>query len=53
MTKAVHRIWPSAQKALEEIVKREGGKPSDVISQLLIDYLAGLDFSKKCGVRLH
>lgn len=42
--KEVHRIWASAAAALERIAAREGKKPSEVLSQLVLDYEAGLEF---------
>lgn len=44
MMKQVHRIWPSAAAALERIAKLEGKKPSDCLSQLILDYEKGLYF---------
>lgn len=41
---AVHRISDRAELALKQIIELEGGKPSDVISNLLIDYAAGKEF---------
>lgn len=42
---AVHRITDAAEVALQEIARREGKKPSAVLSDLAVDYLAGLDFA--------
>jgi hypothetical protein len=43
--KQVQRIWPSAADALAQIIAIEGGKASDVVSQLIIDYRDGMGFT--------
>lgn len=43
---AVHRITDRAERLLADIINREGGKPSEVLSQLVVDYHAGLSFDR-------
>ena len=42
---AVHRISDRAERLLAEIISLEGGKPSEVLSRLVIDFHAGLSFA--------
>jgi hypothetical protein len=43
---SVHRITDAAEAALQHVARREGKKPSEVLSELIIDYLKGLEFDR-------
>jgi len=42
----VHRITDRAELALRNIAEREGRKPADVLSRLIVEYELGLSFNE-------
>lgn len=42
---AVHRISDRAEKALQDLVKTTGKKPSEILSELVVAYVQGLTFN--------